>query len=643
MNIRINRKITIYLIIFVLVFMIIAIEANRLIDAKTGEKYNFRAYKGTLDLSNWDIDTQPIISLEGEWLFYHERFLEPDVNNGVYSDHGYINVPDLWNDYELEGKKIGAKSYGTYGLTILLPESPREKLALKIPDMSSSYTLYVNGEEISSNGNVGKSHDEEVPHWKPLVRNIGDKSGQLDILVHVSNFHHMKGGMWESILIGSEEAIYKNRELNLMISLILLGILLISAFYYLIIFSVMKEKAASLYLALFCLMAALREFLIREVAANLVFPNIPFGLFSKLEYITVPSGPILLALSLYGLYPKVFPKKILKIVISPFLAYIAIIIFTPLTVFGHLMNPCLILFILSFIYLFTIIIAAARKNEPGAGLLLFGTFIMLITAAIDMAYANRIHSDYNIAYTFSIGFIIFILCQMHSLSLIIADMFEKAQKLSKAELAFLQAQIVPHFLYNTLNTIIYLTRESPEKARNLLLKFSSYLRGKFDFKMYNQNLFVSLENELELVKSYLSIEKVRFDGRLDVAYNIDKSAQNCNIIPFVLQPLVENAMHHGLKNKTENCRIAISASRRGKHIIISIEDNGIGMPKEKLILLRKDDPTKNDGTGLYNVNQRLKAVYGTGLEIISDINKGTVINIKIPIREEREYAKSYTD
>lgn len=637
MNIKINRKAIVYFIVFALVFMILIIEINNLKESKYNEKYAFQAKEGVLDLSNWDIDAHPILSLEGEWLFSYAQFLTPEMDNVSHLNYGYIHVPDLWNTYQLKGKSIGAKGYGTYRLTVLLPEDQQKSLALKVPDMSSSYKLFVNGEEISSNGTVGTSYNEEVAAWNPLVRNIGNKSGKLDITVHVSNFHHMKGGMWESILIGSEDAIYKNREFNLMISLILLGILLISALYYLIIFSVMQENTASLYLALFCLMAALREFLIREVVANLIFPDIPFSLFSKLEYITVPSGPILLALSLYGLYPAVFPKKALKIVISPFIIYIIIIIFTPLTVFGHLMNTCLILFILTFVYLFTIIISAARKDKPGAGLLLLGTFIMLLTAAIDMAYASRIHSDYNIAYTFSIGFIIFILCQMHSLSLIIAEIFDKAQKLSKAELAFLQAQIVPHFLYNTLNTIIYLTRESPEKARNLLLEFSSYLRGKFDFKMYNQNLFVTLEHELELIKSYLSIEMVRFNGRLEASYNIDSATLRYNIIPFILQPLVENAVRHGLKNKTENCKLIISASCKEGHIQISIEDNGIGIPKEKLLSLIKEDST-DSGTGLYNVNQRLKAVYGVGLQIISEINKGTLIHIRIPNKKGQRYA-----
>jgi sensor histidine kinase YesM len=221
---------------------------------------------------------------------------------------------------------------------------------------------------------------------------------------------------------------------------------------------------------------------------------------------------------------------------------------------------------------------------------------------------------------------------MHSLSLVLASIFEKSQNLSKAEMAFLQAQIVPHFLYNTLNTIIYLTRESPEKARSLLLEFSSYLRGKFDFNMYNQNRLVTLEHELELVKSYLSIELVRFNDRLTVTYQIDPSALNCNIMPFILQPLVENAVRHGLKNRARDCEVTITAQRQNAHILIAIEDNGSGMPKEMILAIINGEAV-GSGTGLYNVARRLKETYGETLQITSTMNEGTAIRFRIPVKE----------
>lgn len=627
----------IYFIIIILIALIVVIEFNSFYQHRGMNKIEPKAQQGVLDLSNWNFDNEPLLSLNGEWLFFYKQFIDPDRDETLA--HGYINVPGLWNSFQHNGGKIGPYAYGTYQLKVLLPKDPQKTFAIKVPDMSSSYRLFVDGNEISANGVVGKSLAEEIPRWRPLVKTLGSKSDHMDIVIHVSNYHHMKGGMWESILLGTEQAIYKNREINLMMSFILVGVLFISVLYYLVIFSVMQSSFASLYLALFCLMAGLRESLIREVIATLLLPDFSFNLLSKLEYITVPSGPLLLALTLYGLYQTELPKKALQIIISVFSVYIIIIIFTPLRVFGHLMNLYLILFIITFIYLLGVITAAAKKKKPGARLLLFGTFFMLLTALIDMGYIYQLHNDYNIAYTFSIGLIVFVLCQMHSLSLSIADIVQRSQNLSKAELAFLQAQIVPHFLYNTLSTIIHLTRESPEKARNLLSELSNYLRGKFNFEIYNKNKFVSLEYELGIVKSYLSIESFRFNNSLEVVYSIDEQTLQSNILPFLIQPLVENAVRHGFKNKTKDWIIVISTFYDQKRLVISVEDNGIGMSREKILAITNGDPIDN-GTGLHNVNQRLIATYGTGLSISSTINKGTAITIKIPLRKDQIHVKS---
>jgi len=627
----------IYILIISLISLIIVIEYNSFKNNKGVPGIELKAKQGILDLTDLHFDDESLHSLDGEWSFFYNQFIMPD--NYDYSAPGIITVPGLWNSYQYNEEEIGASGYGTYRLKVLLPSNCEEKMALKIPDMSSSYRLFVNGKEISHNGVVGKSIEEETPQWKPLIKTLNTDSDQLDIVIHVSNFHHVKGGIWESIILGTEEAIYKHRELNLLLSFILIGVLFISVFYYLVIFSVMQSNMTSLYLAMFSFMAGLRELLIREAVIFLILPDISFKLMSKLEYITVPSGPLLLALSLYSLYQTEFPRKIMNTTVTVFSLYIIVIIFTPLKIFGPLMHLYLVLFVIAFIYMIFVITAAARKKKPGAGTLLFGTLFLLLTALIDMGYVYKLHNNYDLAYTFSIGLIIFILCQMHSLSLNIADVFQRAQGLAKAEMAFLQAQIVPHFLYNTLNTIIHLTRESPEKARSLLTELSNYLHGKFNFDLYNKNKFVTLEYELDIVKSYLAIESVRFSNRLKVNYQIDEQTLNYKILPFLLQPLVENAVRHGFRKNSEDCLITISAYTRENHLILSVSDNGIGMPKNKILALTKCDYSEL-GTGLNNINQRLIAAYGTNLNIVSTFNTGTTISMKIPLRSDNSHGKS---
>jgi sensor histidine kinase YesM len=438
--------------------------------------------------------------------------------------------------------------------------------------------------------------------------------------------------MWESIVLGTEEAIYRNRELNLLVSFLLAGVLFISFYYYLIIFSVMQSNMVSLYLAAFSFMACLRELLVREVIVFLILPNLSFNLITKLEYITVPSGPLLLSLSIYSLYQAEFPKKILHTIVTIFALYMIIIILTPLNIFASLMDLYIILFVITVIYLIYVVARATKNKRPGAGTLVFGILFLLLTCTLDIGYFYKLHNDYDLSYTFSIGLIIFILCQMNSLSLYIADVSQRAQRLAKTEMAFLQAQIFPHFLHNTLNSIIHLTRESPEKARKLLVELSNYLRGKFNFDLYNRNSLVSLNYELDIVNSYLAIEMFRFNDRLEVDYQVDEQALNCMILPFLLQPLVENAIRHGFKNKPDKCIIVITALIQHKYLLLSVYDNGIGIPRDKALALTQVD-TNEYGTGLHNINQRLKAAYGTNLGISGEIDKGTTISIKIPLKE----------
>ncbi|WP_268042385.1 ATP-binding protein [Clostridium aestuarii] len=200
------------------------------------------------------------------------------------------------------------------------------------------------------------------------------------------------------------------------------------------------------------------------------------------------------------------------------------------------------------------------------------------------------------------------------------------RKIYQAEIAALQAQIQPHFLYNTLNTITALCRTNPMKAAEILEELSNYLQGKFRF---NSMALIPLEQELELVKSYLAIEQVRFGKRLHSVFCIETDF-NPLILPLILQPLVENAVKHGVYPKREGGTVQISIKEDEEGIIIIVADDGVGMTSKKLESLLNDKNMQKVGIGLQNTNKRLQKNYGHGLDIQSSLNKGTTITIKIP-------------
>ncbi|WP_017381679.1 sensor histidine kinase [Paenisporosarcina sp. TG-14] len=205
---------------------------------------------------------------------------------------------------------------------------------------------------------------------------------------------------------------------------------------------------------------------------------------------------------------------------------------------------------------------------------------------------------------------------------------DKAYQLAKeAEIKALQAQISPHFLFNTLNTIVSLVRIEPVKARKLLISLSHFLRQNLTV---TTETLTTLEQELKHVKAYLEIEEVRYVNRLVVEYNIDENVLLENIPPLTLQPIVENAVKHGIKNKSNNCLIKISIQKKDALTVVSIEDNGQGISPERIKLLGVQQAVSDNGTGigLYNVNRRLTIMFGvkSALRFESKQNEGTKVS-----------------
>ena len=193
--------------------------------------------------------------------------------------------------------------------------------------------------------------------------------------------------------------------------------------------------------------------------------------------------------------------------------------------------------------------------------------------------------------------------------------------LKYSELKALQSQINPHFLFNVLNTKTSLIRTNPEKAREVTIDLSNYLRYNLD----NNVKSVELIKELNQINTYIKIEKVRFGDKLNIIYDVDESLYNFQIPSLIIQPLVENSIKHGILKKRDNGCVKIIIKKIGKDIEVIIEDDGIGI--EQTIIDNLDKQIK-ENIGLKNVHQRLKLLYGEGLNI-KKLEQGTRIKFKI--------------
>lgn len=214
---------------------------------------------------------------------------------------------------------------------------------------------------------------------------------------------------------------------------------------------------------------------------------------------------------------------------------------------------------------------------------------------------------------------------------------EEENLLAEAEIRALQAQINPHFLYNTLNTISYYIRSDPETARKLIQYLSDYFRHSLN----NPSKLIPLSEELHVIECYTELERARFGDRLQIEYDFPKDKlDDIMVPPLLLQPLVENAVVHGIFKRPEGGQIKAGLIEHKDHYKIYVYDTGVGIARAKRKRLLRDHK-RRDHIGLINVHQRLMSLFGerSGLHIISREGRGTLVFTNIPkVTAEEEKA-----
>lgn len=212
-----------------------------------------------------------------------------------------------------------------------------------------------------------------------------------------------------------------------------------------------------------------------------------------------------------------------------------------------------------------------------------------------------------------------------SIQIQLAEVDQQRIMREKAELKALQAQINPHFLFNTLSIIMSFCRTNPDTARNLLGYLSTLMQRSFS----EHRNFVTIQEELQAVEAYLEIAKCRFGSRLTVELQIEPSVLNTSIPLLSIQPLVENAIQHGLFPKITNCLLTLTAKGSQNEVVITVADNGVGISSDRLECVLSANA---EGIGIRNVNGRMTSIYGDSykISIESEENKGTQVTLRIP-------------
>ena len=218
---------------------------------------------------------------------------------------------------------------------------------------------------------------------------------------------------------------------------------------------------------------------------------------------------------------------------------------------------------------------------------------------------------------------------------------EEQEQKRATELKLLQAQINPHFLYNTLDTIVWLAEgKRHQDVVNMITALSSFLR----IGLNKGRDFIAIKEEAEHVDSYLQIQHFRYEDILDYEIDIDSEIRDCRTLKLTLQPIVENALYHGIKNRREKGFLQILGWREDDTILLQVKDNGIGIKADVLARMQqlvqsgeteaeKADPNRREGFGIANVAERIRLNFGAeyGLQIESEYGVGTVVTVRLPV------------
>ena len=350
-----------------------------------GERLPPRAVHGRMELSAF---RDRIVALDGEWAFWWDRFLDPALlaSGQGPAPSAYGAFPGEWKDYGLP--EASAFGHGTYRL-VVRGLDPGIRYGIRFSSFNTSARVHANGRVIHLQGVPGSSAGLEIPDWSSEVAGVeSDSDGNLDLVLHVSNYSDRVGGSRTSQLLGPYEAVERIRDRQRMSEVFLFGGILVMGFYFLVLYLFRRKDRASLWFGLLCVVLGTRilcydEYLIREL-----LPSLSWIWLFRAGYLTFPLAVILIAAFLLSLFPDSFWKPLRWVICCGSAAYALVTAAAPPPVTGNLLTTFQVFALASGVAMFGVLVRALMRKEPGAALLAAG-FACFFAAVIHDVLASQ--------------------------------------------------------------------------------------------------------------------------------------------------------------------------------------------------------------------------------------------------------------
>ncbi|NSW89583.1 MAG: diguanylate cyclase [Firmicutes bacterium] len=450
-----------------------------------------RAEKGILDLTSWSFEKDGAVKLNGEWEFYWGQLLTPEDFAKKQSEEKaemkdiWAIVPKSWNKYKLNGKTLSADGCATFRLKVKLKDTDNiNVLGIKLATICTSYKLWINGNIRNSIGKVGKKKEEFSPGYFPDTvyfnwqnqNETGEADGinEIEIIIQVANFIHRRGGIWQPLILGTENQIKSLNERRLFSDIFIFSCLFIIGLYQIFMYFTSPKRLYMFYLGVFSLILSIRTLLLGEMYLVKLFPAVPQEIFLKIEYITLCLGLIYSTLYLESIFPGKLSKEICLIFKLSGIAYSVFVVFIPTRVLTRFVIVIQLTVIMAGLY-FISAIKPVLKERKEKVFILAGTLLSLLfygTIVNDILYFNEIISTGSYS---SFGFFIFVLAHFLMISVRHTMAFSRAESASQhlAAINRLKDDFVIHASYQ--GDLYSSTLELNEVLDRLLIRLKSFV------------------------------------------------------------------------------------------------------------------------------------------------------------------------
>ena len=581
-------------------------------------------------------NTSKMYALSGDIVCFPDELLEPtkgsftstdDFLSTAKSKYNFFylsNVPEMYRGSDLQSDKF----VYTLAFNAKLPSDM--DYSIWYPSEYCEYKVFVNGALVAESPTFGSDNPRYPKRFSVTVPATSDGCYTIvtQVITPVTYINYAPN----TYLFGTAERVHWAVVGEHHIGLFMAAYVMFSMVFMLV--QLVALRFETVIIPFVCL-SGMTCFVMSFMDDRVITSFLPFltaGAGSFIEAVAKPLYLLSLMFFTTGLFKESFPTKagyaISISLLIPFLNALT------LGQFSALSELSMIVSLAPYVLCGYTFVKAYENNEPNA--FSYGIALSLVTSNL-LLYKLTSNMLVPSKFVYSLGYIVWSIAMVTILgreyaaqndneSFYTAELSRQLEAMQTSENAFLNAQMKPHFLYNTLNTIADCCVTDSKKAQKLINSLSEYL--KLILNLDNMDKTVPIRHELELVEAYTAIEHERFPS---IMFANDYPIRMPNIMmpPITIQPLIENAIKHGVRKSDKPGVVTLRIIENPDSVEFFVSDNGIGMDKETMQKLF-NMPKENQSIGIYNIDKRLKNQYGKGLTVESTPGLGTCVSFKIP-------------